>query len=57
MVNNRIPKGGKTPLNPGHDKVQQCFHSFLNTWINNLTLLWQLNYFSKNAAAALVLLF
>ena len=28
-----IPEGGKTSLNPSHDKVQQCFHSLLDTWM------------------------
>jgi len=26
-----LSEGGKTSLNPGHDKVQQCFHSLLDT--------------------------
>ena len=48
-VGNRIPEGGKTSLNPGHDKVQQCFHSLLDTCIQ-----WDDEYFMVKIGCNLV---
>ena len=44
-----IPEGGKTSLNPSHDKVQQSFHSLLDTCIQ-----WDDEYFMVKIGCNLV---